>query len=526
MKRILLLYASVGMGHQSAALALARAFEQLPNTSVMVEDTLRQSLPLFRRGYAGIYLRISDKAPDFWSFFYARTDRPSGLVAGARALSTSVGVRGLPALLEHARPDAIICTHFLPIEALALMRRDVSPIYCVLTDYHAHQFWACPSVARYFVPTDATRSEMVAAGAPAERVYVSGIPIDPAIGAPADRETARRQIGLPADRPVVALLGSGLPIERVRAIALALPAELRQPTTVVVATGRNRALAERLADLEQAAGGALRVLGPQPSLDPLIVASDLVLSKAGGLTVSEVLARGVPLLLPMPMAGQERWNADYVIGAGAGLGRESARELAAAAADLLVDPARRAAMAAAARAAARPAAAQHIAARVLADLEYRAPTLHQVPNTVLGRYILHSLSDGRGYSSPMRLANSLGDRPGMPTPWWGRSLYSARNSWSRPSNSAVDCQILSASHALRVRTNRSAIPLDCGRCRAINTWMNSCSWANWANTWAVKWVPRSEIKNCSSGGSRVRRASTTIAAVTLAPATKSGNSMH
>jgi len=150
---------------------------------------------------------------------------------------------------------------------------------------------------------------------------------------------------------------------------------------VVVATGRNRALAERLADLEQAAGAALRVLGPQPSLDPLIVASDLVLSKAGGLTVSEVLARGVPLLLPMPMAGQERWNADYVIGAGAGLGRESARELAAAAADLLVDPARRAAMAAAARAAARPAAAQHIAARVLADLEYRAPTLHQVPNT-------------------------------------------------------------------------------------------------------------------------------------------------
>jgi processive 1,2-diacylglycerol beta-glucosyltransferase len=387
MPRILLLHVSVGMGHQYAALALAKAFAQQPDTSVTVEDTLLRSLPLFRRSYVGSYLGIADKAPEFWSFFYAQTDRPSSLLDGARALSTSVGVRGLPALLEHVQPDAIICTHFLPIEALALMRRAMPPIYCVLTDYHAHQFWACPGVERYFVPTDATQREIVAAGAAPARVHVSGIPIDPAINAPSDRDAARQQLGLPPSHPVATLLGSGLPVERVREISLALLAELRlsagrrAPATVVVATGRNRELAARLADIEQAAGGALRVLGPQPSLDPLIVASDLVLTKAGGLTVSEVLARGVPLLLPTPLAGQERWNADYVIGAGAGLGYDTARELAAAAAELLADPARRAAMSAAAQAIARPAAAQSIAARVLADIEYRAPTLRPVPTT-------------------------------------------------------------------------------------------------------------------------------------------------
>ena len=387
MPRILLLHVSVGMGHQYAALALAKAFAQQPDTSVTVEDTLLRSLALFRRSYVGSYLGIADKAPEFWSFFYAQTDRPSSLLDSARALSTSVGVRGLPALLEHAQPDAIICTHFLPIEALALRRRAMPPIYCVLTDYHAHQFWACPGVERYFVPTEATQREIVAAGAAPARVHVSGIPIDPAINAPPDRDAARQQLGLPPSHPVATLLGSGLPVERVREISLALLAELRlgagrrAPATVVVATGRNRELAARLADIEQAAGGALRVLGPQPSLDPLIVASDLVLSKAGGLTVSEVLARGVPLLLPTPLAGQERWNADYVIGVGAGLGYDTARELAAAAAELLTDPARRAAMSAAAQAIARPAAAQSIAARVLADIEYRAPTLRPVPTT-------------------------------------------------------------------------------------------------------------------------------------------------
>jgi processive 1,2-diacylglycerol beta-glucosyltransferase len=289
-------------------------------------------------------------------------------------------VRGLSALLRHTQPDAIICTHFLPIEALVLMRRPMPPIYCVLTDYHAHQFWACPGVARYFVPTEATRREIVAAGAAPERVYVSGIPIDPVINTPLDRDSARRQLGLMPAQPVVALLGSGLSAERVREITLALLAELRcAPVTLVVATGRNHDLANRLRDIEQSSAGTLRVLGPQPSLDPLNVASDLVLSKAGGLTVSEVLARGVPLLLPTPLAGQERWNADYVIGAGAGLGYDTPRELAMAAADLLANPSQRAAMSAMARAIARPAAAQSIAARVLADVEYRAPTLRPAP---------------------------------------------------------------------------------------------------------------------------------------------------
>ena len=94
MPRILLLHVSVGMGHQYAAQALAKAFAQQPDTSVTVEDTLLRSRPLFRRSYIGSYLGIADKAPEFWSFFYAQTDRPSSLIDGARALSTSVGVRG------------------------------------------------------------------------------------------------------------------------------------------------------------------------------------------------------------------------------------------------------------------------------------------------------------------------------------------------------------------------------------------------------------------------------------------------
>jgi processive 1,2-diacylglycerol beta-glucosyltransferase len=372
MARILILHASIGMGHQRAAMALAQAFEQIPGVTTVVEDTLQHSRALFRRAYAGSYLSFADRIPAFWSFYYAQTNRPQSrgsLVAGVRELSTRLGVDGLPRLLERTRPDAIICTHFLPIEVLAPLRDiGLPPIYCVLTDYHAHQFWALDGVDRYFVPTAEAREQLVALGVSRATVAVSGIPVSPALSVPADKIAARQRLGLAPWQPAVTLVGSGIPTERVRAIAGSL-LERRIPATLLVATGRNAELAARLGDLEGAAGGRMRVLGPQPSLDPLFVASDLVIGKAGGLTVSEVLGRGVPLIIPTPVPGQERWNADHVIGAGAGLGRATPRSVAQAVAELLDDPARRTAMAGAAKAIGRPAAAQMIAGRVFADVQ-------------------------------------------------------------------------------------------------------------------------------------------------------------
>lgn len=368
MAHILLLHASVGMGHQRAAAAIAQALGQLPGVTAQLEDTLDYTHPLFRRSYRGSYLSLADRIPGVWSGFYRATDRvfPSrGVFAAARAQYTAFGMRDLCGLVERARPDAIICTHFLPVEALAPLRGyGLPPLACVITDYHAHTFWAVPGADSYFAPTPVARAELIAAGIPAARVSVSGIPIDPSVCQPIDRLAVRRALGLPAWQPIVTLIGSGMPADRVRALAQALLAR-RLPATLVIAMGRNTVLATALADLELAAGPALRLLGPQPSLAPLLAASELVIGKAGGLTVSEVLALGVPMLIPLPVPGQEQWNVEYVLRAGAGRAHSDAAALAGDAAELLGSQPRRAAMAAAARAASRPHAAMAVAVQVL-----------------------------------------------------------------------------------------------------------------------------------------------------------------
>jgi processive 1,2-diacylglycerol beta-glucosyltransferase len=373
------------MGHLRAATALGRAFEAIPGTHVQVEDTLRYARAAFRGIYSDMYLRVAERAPTLWSQFYSWTDYPPtplSFVAAMRALGTTLGVRGLPRLLQQAQPDAIICTHFLPLEVLAPLRyAGVPPLYAVVTDYRAHHFWAIDGVNRYFVPTRETEEQLVAAGVPRPHITVTGIPIDPAIQQPV-APMARQTLGLLPHRPVVLVNGGGLAAERVRAIVLEVLAQ-RLPMTLLVAAGRNRALEAALAGVSGTETTTLRVLGPQPSLDPLIAVSDLVVGKAGGLTVSETLARGVPMVIVAPVAGQEEWNAEYVVRAGAGECHATADRVARTIAALLLDQRRRAAMAAAAKQAGRPAAAQTIALHVLADIEHLpSPVWHQASSTL------------------------------------------------------------------------------------------------------------------------------------------------
>jgi processive 1,2-diacylglycerol beta-glucosyltransferase len=130
-----------------------------------------------------------------------------------------------------------------------------------------------------------------------------------------------------------------------------------------------------------------------------------VVSKAGGLTVSEVLALGVPMIIPTSqLVGQERWNAAYVIEAGAGLGCDSSSFVAQTIAEVLAAPERLARMRAAAQAIGRPAAAETIAARVLADLEQRpaycAP--RQTSLCQVGRAGRRHATQGRRYGSDAR----------------------------------------------------------------------------------------------------------------------------
>jgi processive 1,2-diacylglycerol beta-glucosyltransferase len=376
MPRVLLLHASVGTGHKSAAEALATAFQRRQPGEVRVEDVLDHTSLLFRVAYARSYLQLTDRAPLVWGYFYTQTNADPNLAEftnNVRKLVESIGTNGLKDVLRSFQPDVIICTHFLPMELLVRYKRNAQlpqPIYCVITDFAAHTFWTYTEIDGYFVADEQTRDQLIARGVTAAQITVSGIPVAPSIAKPKDSAALRRRHELPARGRVVTLFGGGVDDDHVRAIVQGLRHSAVEATLLVVA-GRNPTLVESLADLGSTERLQIRVHGFIDYVDDLLVASDLVITKAGGLIVSEVLARGVPLVVIDPIPGQEEWNADFVVSTGAGVQLRMSESVPATVERLLAHPQLLDEMRAAARQVGRPRAAADIAETVIADLNRR-----------------------------------------------------------------------------------------------------------------------------------------------------------
>lgn len=375
--RILILYASIGGGHKSAANALQKAFALRGVNDVTVKDVFEFGGEVLRRAVVGSYLLTSEKAPMLWKMFYT-----SGDVSDPRWAEIKNQLRGhaerplfvltLDRFVKKYAPDIIIGTHFMPVEILLPLKRKgeiAVPLYEVITDFMVSSDWIQSGVDAYFVAIEFTRAAMIARQVEPALVHVTGIPVNPELAVIKERDAARARVRLPTG-DVITLLGGGLQSERVRyVIEELLKTHLRG--TLAVVAGRNQELLDALSDLQNGATLRLVKLGFIDYVDDLIAASDVVITKAGGLTVSEILARGTPMIIIDPIPGQEEWNADFVAGTGAGIQLRNFETVPAATVALLSEPARLQGMRAEAKRAGRPTAAFDIVDTVLQEYAAR-----------------------------------------------------------------------------------------------------------------------------------------------------------
>ena len=332
--RIAILHATAGSGHKRAAQALAAALTELqPAATVREVDTLVFASRFYRRTYAASYNAMAARAPALWGALYhswaiAPVNRST---APVRLAMDRLNLRRLVRVLERERPDAVVCTHFLPVEALSPIRghgRLRVPLYCVITDFTAHPFWAFPHVDRYFVASEQVADELVAQGVARSRIEVTGIPVDPAFTRPLARDVAKARFGLSLDEPAVLIMGGGSGVGPLAELATRL-AQLREKPRVVVVCGTNEKLRREIDALPAARAGRIQAHGFTHEVDALLEACDVVVSKAGGLTCSEALVRRTPLVVFKPTPGQEVRNAEYLERSGCAVHADSIAEVEA-----------------------------------------------------------------------------------------------------------------------------------------------------------------------------------------------------
>jgi len=306
-------------------------------------DTLDYTNVVFRRLYSEAYLEMVNSAPEVLGWLYDYLDQP-WQNERQRLAWDRLNTRPFIKLLEQYQPEITICTHFLPAEIISWLRakeRLYSPQAIVVTDLDIHAMWLCHHYERYFVALDETRAHMERLGIPAEKVIVSGIPIDPLFSEVKDKVEMRRKHGLKPDRTTIILSAGGYGSDSIENILSSL-LELQHEAQVVAICGRNEELRERLISLVSCYPNKTRVevkvVGYTTEIDEFMSAADLMIGKPGGLTTSEALAKGLVFVIVNPIPGQEERNADHLLEDGVALRCNNLPALAYKIDRLLDDP--------------------------------------------------------------------------------------------------------------------------------------------------------------------------------------------
>lgn len=362
----MLLTGSIGSGHTRAAEAVCSALERGRwACEAYVVDCLAHAVAPFRALYRGAYISLIDRAPTAVGWLYRSSDRVEG-GAFRRALQRNC-LRGLQSRIREERPDTIVCTHFLAAEVVSEMvgRGEWNGRFAIIvTDLDAHALWAaCPRADAWFVAMAETVEILAGKGVPRERIHVTGIPIAAAFSAPhAHRSELRRRHGLPESGPCLLVSGGGVGVAFLES-ALERLLRLEIDGGMAIVCGRNSALRERVTRIVEASRPArmrATVLGFTDRMHELMRACDLSIGKPGGLTSSEALACGLPMVIVNPVPGQEERNSDHLLEWGAAIRLNSPESMAWRVRQLLSDTDRMQRMRDSALARAQPHAAERV----------------------------------------------------------------------------------------------------------------------------------------------------------------------
>jgi len=311
-----------------------------PKDVVEQVDLVKFFSPLHRKIHADGYLKLAEHAPEIWGMVFKKTDdlRLARRLNRFKRIFPSNSRARFVRHLKEFKPDVVLCTHYLPLEILAELKKkgrmkdrasgslkttvslgsnehSAAPfVVSIVTDFEAHALWMESCVDLYCVATEETKARLIARGARAESVVATGIPISARFSQTVDERAVRKTYGLRDDQPVLLILSGGFGMGPVAEILAELD-KVKKEFQVLVVTGRNQELRQELAPVDRR--HPTHVLGFASNMHELMTVCDLVISKPGGLTSSEVLAKGKPLLIINPIPGQEAANSDFLLEHGA-----------------------------------------------------------------------------------------------------------------------------------------------------------------------------------------------------------------
>ena len=285
-----------------------------PGHQVTVIDTLKLINRLVDTVCCDGYYFMVRHIPGFFGYLYTRTNRKTPLFDMMSGLTNQFSRKLLP-VLEEEKPDVVLSTHPFATEMLSVLKGKKKlnvPLLCLMTDYGPHKAWIAKNVDAYITANEDMTASMVQMGAPEEKVHPFGIPVGETFFSPGNKTALLREFDLTPNVPTVLFMAGSFGVSNILEIYRKLQ-EIPEPYQIIVITGRNQKLYDAFQKEIRKSPKDTRLFFFTDRVADFMHMSDLLITKPGGLTVSEALASGIPMAVFDAIPGQEEDNANFLI---------------------------------------------------------------------------------------------------------------------------------------------------------------------------------------------------------------------
>jgi processive 1,2-diacylglycerol beta-glucosyltransferase len=328
-KRVVIFYISKYSGHFQAAKAIENAFKELGgNFEIELINAFNYTNPILGKVITKTYMEVIKKKPAFWGNIY---DNPEILktVVKIRDLLHRYNSPKMKRLMERHRPDIVYCTQAFPCGMIADYKSTFNkkvPLVAVLTDHAPHSYWIFDEVDAYVVPSKKTGDVLEQKGCPSEKILNYGIPVDMRFKKNHEKDVIKKHYGLLDNRPIVMVMGGSQGLGAIEGVVKSLRGEEVQYSLLVVA-GKNKRLYRRLHRMVSGGDMPVKVFPYVERIEELMEISDVIVTKAGGITTAEALTKKLPMIIIDPIPGQERMNTEFLLEQGAAIEVDSVDQI-------------------------------------------------------------------------------------------------------------------------------------------------------------------------------------------------------
>ena len=361
------MYISQVSGHRQGAVAISKSLKSLnPDCEILSINGFGYTYPLMEKIINTAYMGVIKRAPKIWEYLY---DNPK-VIKFSEKWKQSIhksSHKKLKPLIDEFKPDVIVCTQAFPCGMVADYKKvhDLPiTIIGVLTDYAPHLYWLHEGVDYYVVPSQEAQDRYVKEGISPDCIKVFGIPIRMKFAEIIGVEVIAKKLGLDVNVPTVLIMGGGQGLGPMKEAVKSL-VKLERPLQMIVICGTNVKLVHWIKKIQRQTDKKIIFYDYASNVDELMEVSTLIVSKPGGMTTSECLAKGLPMVIVDPIPGQEERNSQFLVNQGIAIRVDDKRHIGREIDELLKDPQQLASMKKAALKNGKPMAAENIARLIL-----------------------------------------------------------------------------------------------------------------------------------------------------------------